>query len=258
MTTLGQLIDLYLADPNSGFSNLSYRVRESSRRYLRRIKAEKGVCPIGEINSPMLAYWNQMWGRDGKNATARALKWQLKSLFEYGATSRLDAKCIELLEAIKYVHNETVAPRIAKISIEQVNAIIRKAHEWGSHSIALAQALQFETPLTQRDCLGEYVPLEERGSTNVVWKGMKWLHGLRWTEVGDDLVLRRKELEFDLKDAPLTLAELDNWRDFRRGDTPVVICEGTAMPWIASEFRRKWRRIANAAEVPASLRNMDS
>ncbi|MHC2334890.1 hypothetical protein [Bradyrhizobium sp. USDA 4454] len=258
MTTLDQLIDFYLADPNSGLSNLSYRARENSRRYLRRIKAEKGACPVGQINASTLVYWNQMWGRDGKNATARALKSQMKSLFAYGATTNRDAKCIELLEAIKCIHNETVARPTAKLTIEQARAIIAKAHEWGLHSIALAQALQFETPLTQRDCLGEYVPSEYPGSTNVIWRGMKWLHGLRWSEVGDDLILRRRKLDLDLKNAPLVLAELDYWNDFRRGDSPMIINEGTGAPWNASEFRRKWRRIANAAQVPASLRNMDS
>ncbi|MGY3698221.1 hypothetical protein ACVIGA_008301 [Bradyrhizobium sp. USDA 3240] len=258
MTTLGQLIDFYVADPNSGLSNLSYRARENSRRYLRRIKAEKGAYPVEAINSSMLVYWNQMWGRDGKNATARALKWQLRSLFAYGAISKQDTKCIELLEAIKGIHNETVARSTAKLSIEQAKAIIAKAHEWGAHSIAFVQALQFETPLTQRDCLGEYVPLEYPGCTNVIWRGMKWLHGLRWSEVSDDLVLRRRNLELDLKNAPLVLAELDYWTDFRRGDSPVIISEATALPWVASEFRRKWRRIADATRVPASLRNMDS
>lgn len=258
MITLAQLIDLYLADPHSGFSKLSYRVRENSRRYLHRIKAEKGRYPVEEINSSLLVYWNQMWSRDGKKATARALKGQLRSLFSYGAASRRHARCIELLDAIKCVHSEAIASRTARISFDHANAIIAKAHEWGMHSIAFAQALQFETSLTQRDCLGEYVPLKEPGCTNVVWKGMKWLHGIRWSEISDDLVLRHKELECDLRAAPLTLAELDCWRDFRRGDAPVVICEATAMPWIASEFRRKWRLIASAANIPASLRNMDS
>ena len=40
-------------------------------------------------------------------------------------------------------------------------AIVEKAHEMRRDSIALAQAIQFETGLSQKDVIGEWVPESE-------------------------------------------------------------------------------------------------
>jgi hypothetical protein len=39
---------------------------------------------------------------------------------------------------------------------------------------------------------------------------------------------------------------------------PVVVSEYTGLPWTAPEFRRWWRKIARACEIPDAVRNMDS
>lgn len=39
---------------------------------------------------------------------------------------------------------------------------------------------------------------------------------------------------------------------------PVIVSEVSELPWIAGEFRRWWRRLANKAGVPPNVKNMDS
>jgi hypothetical protein len=81
-------------------------------------------------------------------------------------------------------------PRNEVLSAEQADAIRAHAHEIGWHSIALAQAFQFELLLRQKDVIGEWVPMSEPGVALETWKGQKWLRGLIWSEIDDNLVLR--------------------------------------------------------------------
>lgn len=50
--------------------------------------------------------------------------------------------------------------------------------------------------------------------------------------------------------------------EIKRGDLPasgpLIICEATGLPWEGEKFRRGWRRIAEMAGVPRSVKNMDS
>jgi hypothetical protein len=43
-----------------------------------------------------------------------------------------------------------------------------------------------------------------------------------------------------------------------RKSGPIITCETTGKPWLASEYRRKWRLIANRAGVPNDVRNLDT
>src|SRR4051794_12072517 len=105
--------------------------------------------------------------------------------------------------------------RSAQMTLQHARAICATAHaHFGWPSIALAQAIQFELPLGQKDVIGEWVPVGEPGESNVVFDGKKWLRGLRWEAVDEDLILRhvvgsgRRHFEVDLRTAPMVMAEL--------------------------------------------------
>jgi hypothetical protein len=158
-------------------------------------------------------------------------------------------------------------PRTERLTLEHVQKIITEAHEVGWHSIALAQAIQFDLMMRQKDIIGEHVPISEPGISDVITPKGKWLRGLRWEEINDNFILKHntskkeKDLEVDIKLAPLATRELQFYIDFlgaRPAKGPVVICEATGTTWSTSEFRRKWRIVADKAGVPKSIRNMDS
>jgi integrase len=127
--------------------------------------------------------------------------------------------------------------------------------------------------LRQRDGIGEWVPETEPGKSEVTWRGMKWLRGIRWEEVTDDLILehvtskRQKKVEIDLKLAPMVMIELQSaycelgeplTRARLPKSGPIIIDEETGYPYLAHTFRRTWRRVARAAGVPDTVKNMHS
>jgi hypothetical protein len=93
----------------------------------------------------------------------------------------------------------------------------------------------------------------------------KWLRGIRWEEIDENLILThimsrsQKEIEVDLKLAPMVMAELGNVpRDQLPAKGPVIISEASGLPWYAVEFRRNWRLAADKAGVPRTVKNMDT
>lgn len=145
----------------------------------------------------------------------------------------------------------------------QAQAVIMKAHEFGWHSIAFAQALQFELLLRQKDVIGEWVPISEAGESDVIFRERKWLKGLRWSHVDDNLVLNfatgkgRRPIKVDLRTAPMVI-EVLSFLGGKKEQGPAITNECTGMPYATSEFRRKWRILADAAGLPKELKNTDS
>jgi hypothetical protein len=117
----------------------------------------------------------------------------------------------------------------------------------------------------------------------VIFNEMKWLRGIDWSEVDENLILRhvtskkQKETEVDLKLAPMVLEELVEMtggqeiivtdkvtkkvtvnRHLLPASGPIVICDTNGLPWTNTEWRRKWRKVANACGIPKNVWNMDS
>jgi hypothetical protein len=147
-------------------------------------------------------------------------------------------------------------------------------YQFDYRSVALAQAFKTELPLTQKDIVGEWIPISEPGMSDEINGDLKWVRGLRWEEIDDDLILRHPTvtkdkgavtLEFDLKKAPLVLEELKRYFDISPGRTEkkpasgaVLKSEFSKRPWTADEFRRQWRNIATHAGIPKNLKFMDA
>src|SRR4051794_21715738 len=95
--------------------------------------------------------------------------------------------------------------------MREIRTVARNHFGW--YSIALAQALQFELMLSQKDVIGEWVPVGEPGESDVVHDGQKWLRGLRWSNIDNKLILwhaagsSERRIEVDLRTAPMILEE---------------------------------------------------
>lgn len=164
------------------------------------------------------------------------------------------------------------ATRAEHLNEQQVIAIRRAAHKKNRPSIALAQALQFQCPLKQRDVIGEWVPIGDAGvaAPGITYErdGLRWVRGLRWSNIeGHTLHLPRPIKEngrtiymFDLKRAPMVMEELAKRHDSLPADrsTALIVTDKEQQPWVPGEFRRWWRRIAKEAGIPAHVRNMDT
>jgi hypothetical protein len=283
MRTLDQLIELYRTDPDSSFCKLSYAVRIKHERLLARISREHGNVSLRNVRGRNLIAWHNGWLGENKVAMAHSLISRLRVVFRFGATMLEDGECERLANLMRDMRFEKrTARREQAMSPEQAKAIRVKAHSWfGWPSIALAQALQFELLLSQKDVIGEWVPIAANGTSGIGWerqKGKKkvmekWLPGLSWEYIDENLVLRyavgkmRRPVEFDLRAARMVMEELallsqtpmlKLTRSHLPLSGPMITNEINALPWYTAEFRRKWRKVANHVGIPKHIANRDS
>lgn len=262
--TLRSLINLYQTDPDSRYQKVRYQVRVNQDNLMRRLVAEYGAEMLSDIKARVLLSWHKKWTDDGKKtAMGQSFIGQLRSLVNFGATILEDPQCERLSSVMSKMRFPSPKARTERMTAEQCTAVRKAAHDLCLPSIALAQALQFELMLRQRDVVGEWVPMSEPGISDIMIPQGKWLRGLRWDEIDENMILRHvtskrsKMLEVDLKLAPMVIEELEIY-PFKRDSGPIILCESTGIPYRTSEFRRKWRIVANAAGLPKDVRNMDS
>lgn len=261
--TLRGLIEAYQTDPVSTYQKLRYHVRTNHATLLRRLMDQYGDFELSAIKARDIKAWHMGWSDGGKLSIAHAFIAQLRTLNGFGATMLEEEQCERLCLVLHKMKFPQSQPRTERLTAAQAIAIRAKAHDIGLPSIALAQALQFELMLRQKDVIGEYVPFDEPGESDIKFRNLKWLRGLRWSSIDANQILRhttskrQKDIEIDLKLAPMVVEELALLSHRSEGG-PIVLCELTGAPWSAAEFRRKWRMIANAAGVPKTVHSMDS
>jgi hypothetical protein len=283
--TLRSLISCYQTDPDSKYHKLRYRVRIGADGLLRRLSADYGSTPLSEIKGRKVLEWYRGWTHGGqKPSIGGAFVGQLRTLFTFGRSILEIQECVRLGQIMHDLRFEGTKSRKVSLTAEQANAVRYKARmHFGWDSVAMVQAFQFECTLRQKDVIGEWVPLSEPGISDVIYRRRKWLRGIRWEEIDENLILRhvtskkQKETEVDLKLAPMVLEELQEYcdgqpvvvtdpvtkkvtarRDLLPATGPVILCEIHQYPWFDTEFRRKWRKVANACGIPKNVFNMDS
>lgn len=261
--TLSDLISGYQTHPNSGYHKLRYHVRKNHEGLLKRIDARYGAMPLTEIRAAQLKAWHDEWSAGGKASIAQSMLGQISTMSSFGIVWLEEPECERICLVLGKLKTQPANPRGVFLEAHQAEAVRMVAHSWGWHSMALAQAFQFDLMLRQKDVIGEMVPFAEPGESDVRFRGQKWLRGIRWEEVDADMVLthttskRKKPIEAELLLCPMIVEELA-FIGGRKASGPIIINECTGMPWSAAEYRRKWRMLANAAGVPKEVCNMDS
>jgi hypothetical protein len=264
--SVARLVRRYRDDEHSPYQKVHFRSRAHYASLLRRIDLDLGSKKICEIKSRDLLAAHQLWTARGV-AMAHALAGMLRMLCNYGATVLGDGEC-ERLSVL--LHNmrfpKAKSSNGKRLTADHVEVIIRKAHEMGLHSIALAQAFQSDCMLHQRDVIGEWVPNSEPGVSDVTHRKEKWLRGIRWSGIDENLILRHttskgrkglKDIEINLQNAPRVMAEFNLIGTLPQGG-PMVISEASGVPYKAHDFRAVWRKVARAAGIPDEIKNMDS
>lgn len=267
--TIRSLIDCYRSDTDSSYFKIRYRTRENYDSLCRRILADLGDKAIREIDARTLLRSHERWTEDGHIAMAHSLMGMMRTLATFGATLLKSRDCRELKVTLADMRFTTPKPRTERLTAEHAEAIRAKAHEVKLPELALAQAIQFEAMLRQKDVIGEWVPQAEPGLSDVTYAGQKWLRGIRWNEIDANLILRHttskrgKDVEVDLKLAPMVMAEFKAIygsadRAALPAAGPVIVYSETGRPFITYQFRWVWRKVADLAGIPRSVRNMDS
>ncbi|MCK1362941.1 hypothetical protein [Bradyrhizobium sp. 62] len=263
--TIAQLADIYRTDERSPYRALRFGTRNNADNFIDRIVSDFGEKRLADLNADSIWKMYESWADGGKLATGHAFVTKLRGLLSFGTVTLDDAGCQRLSIIMNRMRFPTPPAREERLTKEHATAIRAEAHAKGKPSIALAQAIQFEFGLGQKDAIGEYVPATEPGTSDIIVNGMKWLHGIRWENVDDALVLRHetsfggKLLELDLKRAPMVMEELQKqFKGIVPKSGPIIISEWSGKPWSGNEFRRWWRKLADGAGVPKAIKNMDS
>ena len=283
--SLRSLINCYQTDPDSPYRKLRFNVRRNVDGLLRRLVADHGAEDLGDIKGRTVLAWYKGWtGGDVKISMGSAFVGQLRSLFTFGRSILECQECVRLGQVMHDLRFKGTPARKVSVTAAQADAIRYKARlHFGWYSLALGQAFQFECTLRQRDVIGEWVPIAEEGLSLTVHKDMKWIRGILWQEIDENLILRhitskkQKETEVDLKLAPMVLEEFGEMiggqpllvtdpitkkvsvnRTLLPASGPVIINDVTGLPWTPNEYRRKWRLVATEAKVPKNVWNMDS
>ncbi|MET3841005.1 hypothetical protein [Bradyrhizobium sp. OAE829] len=264
--TLAELATIYRSDERSPYRALRFKVRDGYDSIINRILDECGHMCLTELNADGIQHLYDRWSDGGtKLATGHTMMTRLRGLFSFGTTTLDDPGCQRLSTIMSKMRFQNPVARTEQLTPFLVSSIRAKAHEMGKPSIALAQAIQYELMLAQKDTIGEWVPASEPGESDIVVDGTKWLHGIRWSQIDDNLILRhvtsfrQKSVEIDLKRAPMVMAELEmQFGGVLPKTGPIIRSEWNERPWSSAEFRRWWRKIADAAGVPKNIKNMDS
>ena len=277
--TMRGLINCYQTDKDSPFHKLRYHSRRGYTRTLKRIVAKHGETALADIKVRTLIGWHQEWSAGGKISMGHGFIAMVRTIINFGATYYEDKDCERISGILHRQRFKMAKRRESFLTADQAIDVRNRALATGLASVALAQAFQFEGTLRQKDIIGEWVPYEEPGTSEVHHAGMKWLRGIRWTEIDTNLILRHetskreKEIVIDLKLAPMVLEELARSypgsvdvtmqgitvrRELLPASGPIIVNQRLGRPFNDTTFRIAWRKIAKEAGVPASVWNMDT
>lgn len=266
------LVDLFEMHPESPVRERRADTQTFYADNGKILKRQYGTVRLEEITGLILRGWHRelrqpaVPGKPPRLRRAHAVMQTLRRVVSFGVLDNVP-ECIRLAAVLRALRFEQPKARKSAITYEQALAIIAKAHEIGRPSVALAQALQFELTLRQRDVIGEWVRFADRATlppNAIVRSTTWWERGLRWENVSADLALALEtsktaaETEFDLKLYPLVIAEIERLPRESRAFGPMIRDENTSLPYDKRRFTREWRKAADLAGVPKDVWNMDS
>lgn len=281
--TFGQIIKKYLTDKESTFFSLRHGSRHPYEFYAKRLEFELGELRIDEITGVDLKRWHERWSEGGtKLAASKMMRAVLDAAIAFTIMSSKTGSpefraASELREALKTASRKLPNPkrRESVVTADQVVLLRAAAHKAGRPKMALAYALVFETTLRLWDVIGQWMPMDAPGISDVVMtphtsmkESKKWF-GLRWEDINDDLVLRYVPsktsnktglaVTFPLSKAPMVMEELallqvteSTW-PHNKLTGPVVINEATGLPYSGNYFGEFWREDREAAGLASNI-----
>lgn len=263
--TIRSLLDVYELHERSPYQKLKPGSRRPYNHYLRNLRGHIGSIRVSDITGVDILTWHDLWSEQGKHLAAAAMaRAVLDAAISFGIMLRFSG-CVELSIILRETRKKLPSPRSrdASVNAEQVVSLRRAAHARGEPIMALAYALAFETILRLWDVVGQWVPLDTPGFSDVIdaERGEKW-NGLRWEDIGSNLLLEYKPsktadttgkaMVYPLTKAPMVIEELAHWpTDMRKG--PVIVSPETGLPYQEQNWRRRFNSDRKAAGIASNV-----
>jgi hypothetical protein len=262
--TVGSLIDLYRAHPDSSYQRLKRSSRGPYDTYARQIRKLIGKHQIGTLTGLDLKRWHDAWSRQGKNLGAGAMMLAvLKASLSFGVMCGLPG-CQQLHDMASHLRTPKPKPRQLAPSAADVEAARRAAHELGHRRAALGYALQFDACLRAWDVIGQWHPIDATFISDITWRRTKWT-GPTWADI-DGLVLKLtpsktamttgKAVVLDLSEMPMVMEEIALIPEAERVG-PLIISPRWKQPYSAGMWRALWSDVRERAGLPKQLWNRD-
>jgi hypothetical protein len=263
--TIGSLLKKYQTDPDSPYFSLRPRSRKPYDFYIAKLIAHIGGNKLHEITGIDLKRWHEIWSKKGERlAASKMSRAVIDAAVSYGIMTRVP-ECIELKEVLKATSRKLPQPKRREIVItaDQVIALRAAAHAAGRPSSALAYALVYETTLRLWDVIGQWVPVDSPGISDVVntRTGNKWF-GLRWEDIDEYMVLRYVPSKTSMKTglavsyplikAQMVVEELEKWPVEKRIG-PVITYEMNGRPYLSEVFSSMWSKDRKSANLPGNI-----
>jgi hypothetical protein len=260
--SIRSLSRLFQEHPDSTFNQVKRNTRDSYVDSLKIIEGTIGNRVIRKITVLDVQRYHRLWraakieGGPLRTKRAHDAIATLRMLLRFGFALGLD-ECGILAERLKMVRFEKPAAREQEMSYAQAAAFVRTAldlgaraviPEWRGRYMAIGVAAQFELALRQKDIIGE-------------WNGDEWSGAFTWENIpGWKLRLKtsktRAAAVFALNNYPLLFPLLEAVPHQERTGAIVKGEHGLA---VRERSYRKWfRAIARAAEIPDEVWSMDS
>lgn len=298
--TINDLVRFYRQDPDSRYHAIRSSTRAGYDQLLDEIESAVGGTDIPAVTGRVLIRWHKTWSaartkksKDGNEITgAPRMRWahglitMLRTIVGFGVLMEdavndpVKTGVLTPLQRLDLILSKIDFPlpqrRTEQITAEHAKAIIAEALKRGWRSVALAQAFAFECWLRQKDVIGDWEDQSEPGLSFVTDRGQKWLYGIDWREISDDLILEHrlskslkgrdaimnpkagKTKRFDLKERPMIMELIADRVGPEKRIGPVIVCESTGLPYRQRHFMERWRECADTAGVPREIWQMDS
>jgi len=260
--TFGSLCDAFERHPQSPIHDVRRNTAESYVDSLKVIRATVAARAVRALAPIDVKSWYARWRAPAKPGKPERVKRAhdavaaVRMVLRFGQALGYE-ECGKLAEGLKAIQFERSAPRSAEMTIAHARAFIAAAQALDRQPrglyMAIGVATQFETMLRQMDVIGEWTS-DARGVEN--WAGpFAWenLPGgilrLQTSKTGAAIVhdLTRLELLWPLLQA---VPQIE-----RHG---AVVKGELGLPIRARSYRKWFRQIARAAEIPDAVWNMDA
>jgi hypothetical protein len=256
--TVRSLVDCYEADPDSPYRDLEPTTQKSYSKHLRLLCARVGDRQIAMLTGDDVRRWYKRIaapepGGKPKIAYAYTMIGIFKAALSWGASRGPNLMnpnpCVPLRAQLGAIRFKQPGARKTRLTYEQITAFCNRANERGRPSLARGLRLQFELAFRQRDVIGVY------------YDG-RWEKGLTWSHVKDGVISKTTsktgaDAEHRITDYPELAADL-NATPLEQRIGPLVIDEGTGLPYTPEKYRRWFRWIAREVGIPDEVCNMDA
>jgi integrase len=269
------LLRCYQLDHDSGYHGVRHETRKQYDYQLGALEKSVGHRVLSELTGRDFLQWFRDW-QQGARQIGRASNMitMFRTVISYGVAILVDQECLRISVILANRTFERPAERTVVVNAEQVIAIRQAAHKLGYPEVALTSAIMFDLMLRQKDAIGEWVPLDHEGLSTVVRRGMKWINGIAWHEIDQNLMLTHRISKsvkgrsrvadqkagitkvWNLHSYPMIMEELSLIPEAQRTG-PVVRSHLDGDPVINRHFRTLWRECADAAGIPKEFECRD-